>query len=281
MSEHRGTLLERDTKTHRSRVVEVPASVLAELRNTRGAARRNHPHALLFTTSCGDPVRLSNWRHRVWDPLAAKLGLPDGRRLTCSVIQRRVCSPRAVCRSRPHLLPSAMTLPSSCGRMRICTLVTSLLWRRRWTPRGPPASMRSSRTTESKRVRRRQAPWRAWISRGWREAVASRPRRVASDLHFWSGCRDLNPGPLDPQSSALTKLRHSPRDARVSPAQRPCLNRRQVPTKTSAGTSDLHRTRPRFPRQWQDYLRQEPTADRPVEMPSSGLPAPDGSGASE
>jgi hypothetical protein len=28
---------------------------------------------------------------------------------------------------------------------------------------------------------------------------------------FESGCRDLNPGPLDPQSSALTKLRHSPR----------------------------------------------------------------------
>ena len=30
MTEHRGVLLERDTKTHRSRVVEVPASVLAE-----------------------------------------------------------------------------------------------------------------------------------------------------------------------------------------------------------------------------------------------------------
>src|SRR5579862_9882934 len=27
---------------------------------------------------------------------------------------------------------------------------------------------------------------------------------------MWSGCRDLNSGPLDPQSSALTKLRHSP-----------------------------------------------------------------------
>ena len=27
---------------------------------------------------------------------------------------------------------------------------------------------------------------------------------------LWSGCRDSNPGPLDPQSSALTKLRHSP-----------------------------------------------------------------------
>ncbi len=37
------------------------------------------------------------------------------------------------------------------------------------------------------------------------------------DLIFESGCRDLNPGPLDPQSSALTKLRHSPRSDR--PAQ--------------------------------------------------------------
>jgi hypothetical protein len=32
----------------------------------------------------------------------------------------------------------------------------------------------------------------------------------ASVLLSESGCRDLNPGPLDPQSSALTKLRHSP-----------------------------------------------------------------------
>jgi hypothetical protein len=34
---------------------------------------------------------------------------------------------------------------------------------------------------------------------------------ISSGLHIvTSGCRDLNPGPLDPQSSALTKLRHSP-----------------------------------------------------------------------
>jgi hypothetical protein len=37
--------------------------------------------------------------------------------------------------------------------------------------------------------------------------LPSYPPRPAS---FQSGCRDLNPGPLDPQSSALTKLRHSP-----------------------------------------------------------------------
>src|SRR5665213_3629861 len=34
--------------------------------------------------------------------------------------------------------------------------------------------------------------------------------RLRRPAPSWSGCRDLNPGPLDPQSSALTKLRHSP-----------------------------------------------------------------------
>ena len=73
MTEHRGGLLERDTKTHRSRVVEVPASVLAELRDTcRRSESGSDPNALVFTTPFGDPVRLSNWRHRVWDPLAAR-----------------------------------------------------------------------------------------------------------------------------------------------------------------------------------------------------------------
>ena len=69
-------LLERDTKTHRSRVVEVPASVLAELRIHVELRVGSDPNSLLFTTPFGDPVRLSNWRHRVWDPLAAELGLP-------------------------------------------------------------------------------------------------------------------------------------------------------------------------------------------------------------
>jgi integrase len=77
MTEHRGTLLERDTKTHRSRVVEVPASVLAELRTHVEAHVGSDPTALLFTTPSGDPVRLSNWRHRVWDPLACELRLPE------------------------------------------------------------------------------------------------------------------------------------------------------------------------------------------------------------
>jgi integrase len=75
--EHRGRLLQRDTKTHRSRVVEVPVSVLAELRDHLSALKEDGPDALIFTTPSGDPIRLSNWRHRVWQPAADELGLPD------------------------------------------------------------------------------------------------------------------------------------------------------------------------------------------------------------
>ena len=76
MSEHRGRLLERDTKTHRARVVLVPASVLAELREHLAAHVDNDLGALLFTTPSGTPVRIANWRHKVWQPAAAELGLP-------------------------------------------------------------------------------------------------------------------------------------------------------------------------------------------------------------
>jgi integrase len=75
--EHRGRLLERDTKTHRSRIVEVPLSVLEVLRDHLSALKEDGPDALIFTTPSGDPIRLSNWRHRVWQPAADELGLPD------------------------------------------------------------------------------------------------------------------------------------------------------------------------------------------------------------
>ena len=35
-------------------------------------------------------------------------------------------------------------------------------------------------------------------------------KRLASDWLVWSGRRDLNPGPLAPQASALARLRHGP-----------------------------------------------------------------------
>jgi hypothetical protein len=36
------------------------------------------------------------------------------------------------------------------------------------------------------------------------------PKTTVYCWGIWSGCRDLNPGPLAPQASALARLRHSP-----------------------------------------------------------------------
>jgi hypothetical protein len=40
--------------------------------------------------------------------------------------------------------------------------------------------------------------------------LAAARGKVLGPAIKWSGWRDLNSRPLDPQSSALTKLRHSP-----------------------------------------------------------------------
>jgi integrase len=76
MTEHRGHLLERDTKTHRVRVVQVPSSVLVELRDHLTAHVEDDPLALIFTTPSRTPVRISNWRHKVRQPTADELELP-------------------------------------------------------------------------------------------------------------------------------------------------------------------------------------------------------------
>jgi integrase len=76
LSEHRSKLLERDTKTHRLRVVQVPTSVLQELREHLHAFVDDDLGTLLFTTPVGSPVRIANWRHRVWQPAANAIRLP-------------------------------------------------------------------------------------------------------------------------------------------------------------------------------------------------------------
>jgi integrase len=77
MSEHQGRLVEQDTKTHRARVVQVPASVLEELREHLDAHVDDRADAPIFTTPKGDRVRLSNWRHRVWQPAVTQLEFPS------------------------------------------------------------------------------------------------------------------------------------------------------------------------------------------------------------
>jgi integrase len=76
LSEHRGRLVEQDTKTHKARVVQVPASVLAELRVHVQAHVDGDPEAPIFTTPTETRVRMSNWRHHVWQPAATALELP-------------------------------------------------------------------------------------------------------------------------------------------------------------------------------------------------------------
>jgi integrase len=56
--------------------VQVPASVLEELREHLDAHVDDDAAALLFTTPSRTPVRISNWRHKVWQPAADELGLP-------------------------------------------------------------------------------------------------------------------------------------------------------------------------------------------------------------
>jgi integrase len=75
-TEHRGRLIEADTKTRRARVIQVPPSVLIELRRHIERHVPNDPEAPIFTTPAGERFRLSNWRHRVWDPAAIKANLP-------------------------------------------------------------------------------------------------------------------------------------------------------------------------------------------------------------
>jgi integrase len=77
MAEHRGRLLERDTKTYQARVVAVPGSVLSELRNHLDTHVGLDPETPIFTTPTGERVRISNWRRRVWQPAARQLALPS------------------------------------------------------------------------------------------------------------------------------------------------------------------------------------------------------------
>ena len=78
VTEHRGRLVEGDTKTHRSRLVQVPQSVLEELKAHMNEHVPDRSDATIFSAPDGSMVRLSNWRHRVWQPSVEQAGLPPG-----------------------------------------------------------------------------------------------------------------------------------------------------------------------------------------------------------
>ncbi len=77
ITEHKGRLVEGDTKTHRSRLVQVPESVLQELRVHIDQHVVDRPDAPIFSASDGSMMRLSNWRHRIWQPAVERAELPS------------------------------------------------------------------------------------------------------------------------------------------------------------------------------------------------------------
>ena len=168
--------------------------MLAELRTHVELRVGSDPSALLFTTPFGDPVRLSNWRHRVWDPLAAELGLPVW--ATPYVLRHTAASllaqsgvpvtasaaslghdPAIFLRTYAHLYPGDLAAVADVTDAARSVVVDAQQQDDEGTP--------SARTPN---------PVARVISRGWRDADAIRPRGMASDLDFSVGLPGFEPG---------------------------------------------------------------------------------------
>ena len=71
-SEVSGALVFGDPKTHQRRSVPVPRSLVDDL---AAVLAGKGPDDLVFTTPSGTPLRLMNWRHRVFDPAVQAAGV--------------------------------------------------------------------------------------------------------------------------------------------------------------------------------------------------------------
>ena len=201
--ECRGALIDGDTKTGKSRVVPVEPSVLRILMAHIDEHVDEDEDAFVFATPDGGRFRLSNWRRRVWKPAIKKVGLPESatpywlRHTAASLLAEQGVpvttaaailghDPAVYLRTCAHLYPEHLDVASKAMSKARSGGLAARRTRRR--PHHHVGKLRGSSSNKLDRTCRHPG--------------------LAGD--FWSGCRDLNPGPLDPQSSALTKLRHSP-----------------------------------------------------------------------
>src|SRR5829696_6669959 len=72
VSEVNGHMVWSTPKTHQSRDVPIPRSLIDAL-VVQVASKK--PEDVLFSSPNGEPIRLANWRRRVWDPAVAAAGL--------------------------------------------------------------------------------------------------------------------------------------------------------------------------------------------------------------
>jgi integrase len=76
-----GLLIFGSTKTRQARTVVIPAAVQAELEHHLDSFTAPAAESLVFTSHRGDPIRLQNFRRRIWTPAVKRAGLPDGLRI--------------------------------------------------------------------------------------------------------------------------------------------------------------------------------------------------------
>jgi integrase len=81
LSEVRGHLYFGPTKTHEDRVIVLPRFLRDAMNLHLGQYVAAETDALVFTSPKGEPLRISNWRRRVWRPACEASGMPGGLRI--------------------------------------------------------------------------------------------------------------------------------------------------------------------------------------------------------
>ena len=116
LSEVGGRVVWSSPKTHRTRSVPVPRSLMSGLIDLCAGKAPDDP---VFTSPKGDPLRLTNWRHRVFDPACRTAGIVgltphDLRHTTASLAISAGANVKAVQRMLGHA-SAAMTLDVYAG----------------------------------------------------------------------------------------------------------------------------------------------------------------------
>jgi integrase len=115
-SEVGGRLVWSTTKNHQTRSVPVPPALIPDLARM---CEGKQPADLVFTPPSGSPMRLGNWRHRVFDPACATAGITgltphDLRHTAASLAIAAGANVKAVQRMLGHS-SAAMTLDVYAG----------------------------------------------------------------------------------------------------------------------------------------------------------------------
>lgn len=116
LSEVGGRVVWSSPKTHRTRSVPVPRSLMSGLIDLCAGKAPDDP---VFTSPKGDPLRLTNWRHRVFDPACRTAGIVgltphDLRHTAASLAISAGANVKAVQRMLGHA-SAAMTLDVYAG----------------------------------------------------------------------------------------------------------------------------------------------------------------------